>query len=241
MIFICIACLRPSKARRGTYGREGTNCIFCNATSRDRAMLLNIHLAFISKFIKNPKHVPKIIGVSDGQLMEKILNKLYKSNYQNYHYHQEPKLDITQVPSNLYGSSDIVSCTEVLEHVEPPVHLAFSGLRKILKDNGTLVLSVPHSDSSGQHIEHFPEMSYSRLELDNEPRLIGTLKDGQRVEFNDLIFHGGVGFTLEYRVFSHHSLSQHLIDAGFVRFKLNRDFKIFGITWEKWSRVWISR
>jgi hypothetical protein len=240
MIFFCVACLRPSKTRQGTFGREGANCFFCNATSRDRAMLLNIHWAFISKFIKNPRHVPKIIGVSDGQLMEKILKKLYGSNYANYHYHQDPLLDITQVPSDLYGSADIVSCTEVLEHVAPPVSLAFSGLRKILKEHGKLILSVPHSDSFGKHIEHFPEMTNTELLLGDNPKLIGTLKEGEQTEFTDLVFHGGVGFTLEYRIFSYHSLREQLLDAGFTRFKLNRNFKVLGIAWEKWSRVWVN-
>jgi hypothetical protein len=241
MIFFCVACFRPSKSRTGTFGREGSNCFWCNATARDRAMLLNIHWAFISKFVKNPRHLPKIVGVSDGQLMENILKRIYQSNYKNYHYHQEPKLDITQVPSSLYGSADIVSCTEVLEHVAPPINLAFSGLRLLLRKKGTLVLSVPHSDSSGVHLEHFPEMSDAELLLDENPRLIGTLKDGQRVEFSDLVFHGGVGFTLEYRVFSFNSLNNQLLDAGFTNLKLNRNIKALGISWESWSRVWSAK
>ena len=241
MIFFCVACIRPSKTRKGTIGREGANCFWCNATSRDRAMLLNIHWAFLSKFLKDPRSVPKIVGVSDGQLMEKILKKIYRSNYKNYHYHQEPKLDITQVPSTLYSSADIILCTEVLEHVAPPVDLAFSGLRKLLKKNGTLVLSVPHSDSSGVHLEHFPELTNARLLLVEEPRLVGILKNGKRAEFFNLIFHGGVGSTLEYRVFLFNSLRDQLLDSGFVNFRLNRNFKALGITWEKWSRAWIIR
>ena len=241
MIFFCVACFRPSKAREGITGREGANCFRCNATSRDRAVLFNIHLAFLSKLLRDPRCVPKIIGVSDGQLMEKVLKELYQSNYSNYQYHLEPKLDITQVPTKLYASADIVSCTEVLEHVAPPVNLAFLGLGKILKKNGTLIMSVPHSDLSGVHIEHFPELLDIELLLDEEPRLVGTLKNGEQVQFSDLVFHGGVGFTLEYRVFSFHSLRNQLLDAGFYHLKLNRNFKILGISWEKWSRIWICK
>ncbi len=126
-----------------------------------------------------------------------------------------------------------------MEHVAPPINLAFSGLRLLLRKQGTLVLSVPHSDSSGVHLEHFPEMSDAELLLDENPRLIGTLKDGERVEFSDLVFHGGVGFTLEYRVFSFNSLKNQLLDAGFTNHKLNRNIKALGISWESWSRVWI--
>jgi SAM-dependent methyltransferase len=241
MTFFCVACFRPSKTRKGTFGREGANCFWCNATSRDRAMLLNIHYAFFSKLLKNPRTIPNIIGISDGYLIEKILKTAYKSHYQNYQYHQEPKLDITQVPLNLYSSADIVSCTEVLEHVAPPVDLAFSGLRKLLRKNGTLVLSVPHSDSTGVHLEHFPEMTNAQLILDEKPRLVGILKNGKKAEFSKLIFHGGVGFTLEYRVFSFHSLKEELLDSGFTEYRLNHDIRAFGIEWESWSRVWNIR
>jgi SAM-dependent methyltransferase len=204
-------------------------------------MLLNIHWAFLKTFLKNPRSVPKIVGVSDGQLMEKILKTIYRSNFKNYHYHQEPKLDITQVPSNLHHSADIVSCTEVLEHVAPPVNVAFLGLRDLLRKDGILVLSVPHSDLTGNHIEHFPEMANYELFLGDNSRLVGTLKSGEQVEFTNLVFHGGVGFTLEFRIFSFHSLRNQLLELGFASFRLNRNFKVFGIAWEKWSRVWIIR
>jgi hypothetical protein len=204
-------------------------------------MLLNIHYAFFSKFLKNPRSVPKFIGVSDGHLIEKILKTVCKSHYQNYHYHQEPKLDITQVPLNLFSSAGIVSSTEVLEHVAPPVDLAFSGFKKLLRKNGTLVLSVPHSDTSGVNLKHSPEMTNAQLILDEEPRLVGTLKNGKRTEFSNLIFHGGLGFTLEYRVFSFHSLREEILNSAFIEYRLNRDIRVFGNGWESWSRVWICR
>jgi hypothetical protein len=241
MIFFCVACLRPSKTRIGTFGREGANCNSCNSTSRDRAMLLNIHWAFLRKLFMNPRSVPKIIGVSDGQLIERILKTIYRSNYQNYQYHQEPKLDITQVSPNLYATADIISCTEVLEHVAPPVNLAFFGLWNLLKKNGTLILSVPHSDSGGTHVEHFPEMDNVELILEDKPRLIGTLKNGNQTEFTELIFHGGIGSTLEYRIFSKASLCSYLDLAKFHGYFESKNYKLLGISWEPWSRVWVCK
>jgi len=110
----------------------------------------------------------------------------------------------------------------------------------LLKEKGTLVLSVPHSDAAGVHVEHFPELINTELLLGERPRLIGTLSDGRRVEFSNLVFHGGIGSTLEYRIFSFQSLRAHILDAGLTKFKTNRNFRALGIVWEKWSRIWIA-
>lgn len=241
MYFFCVACLLPSRADKAHLGREGTNCFWCKATARDRAMLINIHWAFLLKLVKDPKVLPKIIGVSDGSLIENTLKRFYKSRYQNYHYHKEPKLDITKVPSTLYATADIISCSEVLEHVAPPINLAFVGLEKILKEKGILVMSVPHSDSHGIHIEHFPIMTTYRLLSQDPTTLFGILPNGEEVKFKNLVFHGGEGFTLEYRIFSAKSIRDHLAKVGFIGAHPNRNFRSFGIVWEKWSRVWIAQ
>jgi hypothetical protein len=241
MYFFCIACFRPSRANKNSLGREGTNCYWCNGTARDRAMLLSIHIAFIKKLLRKPRYLPQIIGVSDGYLMETILKKIYRSNYQNYQYHIEPILDITQVPWELHGSADIISCSEVLEHVAPPIDLAFSGLSNLLNSGGTLILSVPHSDASGDHVEHFPVMKTFEVDLVDTPRLKGILIGGEEVEFNNLVFHGGIGATLEYRIFSQASLDKYLKLSGFKSSQVIDNKKFLGILWEPWSRVWVCK
>ncbi len=202
-------------------------------------MLLNIHCSFIRTFIRKPFVLPQILGVSDGVLMESALKKIYKSNYVNFHYHKEPHLDVTCIPPHIMNSADIVSCTEVLEHVAAPVELAFQGLRDLLKKNGRLILSVPHGDANSQHIEHFPVMNDFEITLGDNPKLVGKLENGQSVVFHNLRFHGGIGSTLEFRVFSEKSLVEQLRNSNFGSFRPNRDSKFFGISWEKWSRVWI--
>lgn len=238
MYFFCIACFRPSRANKNSLGREGTNCYWCRATSRDRSMLLNIHITFISKVLRNPRRIPKIVGISDGYLMERVLKLLYGPHYTNYHFHQKPRLDITRVNSEFMQKADIISCSEVLEHVAPPVEFAFDGLYTILKSNGVLVLSVPHSDYLGSHIEHFPPMKHFEIFFDGCPRLVGKLIDGETITFDNLVFHGGIGSTLEFRVFSQSSLENFLLQAGFTSLKKTRNFKILGIDWEPWSRTW---
>lgn len=243
MIFLCIACFKPSKSLEGSYGREGSNCRSCNSTSRDRAMLLAIHGSYLRKILKNPRYRPNIVGVSDGELMATALKRIYREKYQNFHYHLEPYLDITQVPLRLHSSADIISCSEVLEHVAPPVRLAFKGLFEILKPQGSLIFSVPHTLSATPHIEHFPDMLSYQLDLkaNQKPRMIANLTNGEIAVYENLVFHGGVGSTIEFRVFSESSLKTFLNDQGFKKFNKKRNVVLLGISWEPWSRVWSVR
>lgn len=173
--------------------------------------------------------------------MEKTLKRVYRSRYQNYHYHQEPRLDITKVPSSLHATADIISCSEVLEHVAPPVNLAFNGLRNLLKSDGMLIVSVPHTDALGEHVEHFPVMRSFEIQQGSEVYLSGELMDGRKVIFKNLTFHGGVGSTLEFRIFSQNSLLKELECAGFTSVTIHGNSKILGVAWENWSRVWSAQ
>jgi hypothetical protein len=240
--FFCLACLCPSFASKESIGRESFHCRWCNSTSRERAILLQIHLHYISRKLRRPFRSLKILGVSDGYLTSKILSAIYRSQYRNYHFHLEPILDITDIPVHLYGVADIISCSEVLEHVEPPIEKAFDGLFQLLKRNGILVLSVPHTNLLGVHIEHFPVMSKSQILISEKgPVLMGVDTNGKQLKFSKLVFHGGVGATLEYRVFSEKSLIQYLIFAQFKKIKSHSNSKFLGITWESWSRVWTAK
>ena len=237
--FFCSACLRPSFAPKDSIGRESFNCRWCKATSRERAMLLQIHYQYFLKKTRKPFHRVSILGVSDGDLIAGVLKKIYWKKYANYHFHLEPKLDITNVPFNLNETADIVSCSEVLEHVQPPINRAFRGLYSLLKKNGVLILSVPHNDKFGVHIEHFPVMTSSELIISEKPILTGYDLNGNFQEFRELVFHGGIGSTLEYRVFSEVSLEEHLVVYFRDLRKINNS-EFFGITWEPWSRVWLG-
>ncbi len=239
--FFCSACLRPSFAPKDSIGRESFNCHWCNATSRERAIFLQIHCQYLQRKIKNPTKRLSILGISDGHLTSTILSKIYRKNYTNYHYHLDPKLDITNVPASLFGEADIISCSEVLEHVAPPINKAFQGLYMLLKVNGALVLSVPHTDGLGQHVEHFPAMRKSQLITQNGVTvLIGEGANGVKLSFRNLTFHGGIGATLEYRVFSQSSLEENLRAAGFKRSTSLKNRIFFGVIWEPWSRVWVA-
>jgi hypothetical protein len=74
-----------------------------------------------------------------------------------------------------------------------------------------------------------------------KPSLTDVLRNKTRTgvvqEFNDLVFHGDPGATLEMRVFSEIALVQHLKDAGFANIKVHRAVDlVHGIWWpEPWA------
>ena len=182
-----------------------------------------------------------IIGVSDGAPVESAFKARFGSIYKNFEFHIEPFLDITKVGGILESSTDIVTCSEVLEHVQPPIDKAFIGLYKLLKPGGWLILSTPHRGANAIHEEHFPVLTNS--ELINEPTqmLTGVDPHGNYREFTELVFHGGAGATLEYRIFSESSLRSNLENSGFKNIKAQKDMWLIGCIWDPWSRVWVAR
>lgn len=240
-IFICPVCEKLSYGSKASSLREGYNCRICGATGRERSVALAVKEC-ANELKSDLKSEIMVVGVSDGGVTEKFLKSRYGVRYTNYHFHQQPHLDIKNPPVTLEGSASLVVCSEVLEHVSSPVHMAFEGLFKILKPGGYLVMSVPHTDDSGVHLEHFPEMSSFELDMSEAvPVLRGTDLKGEHFESRNLVFHGGIGETLEHRVFSETSLISHLRGAGFQDISYTGNSNIYGIVFEPWSRVWVAK
>lgn len=240
-IFICPVCEKLSYGSKASGLREGYNCRICGATGRERSVALAVKEC-ANELKRDLKSEIMVVGVSDGGVTEKFLKSKYGVNYTNYHFHQQPHLDIKNPPLTLEKSAEIVVCSEVLEHVSAPVHMAFEGLFKILKPGGYLVMSVPHTDDSGVHLEHFPEMSSFEVDMSEAvPVLRGTDLKGEYFESRNLVFHGGIGETLEHRVFSESSLISFLYAAGFSKVSWSQNSRIHGVQFEPWSRVWIAR
>lgn len=238
MIIFCTICFHVSLTDNNNEKREGRNCKRCKSTARDRQVAYQLHKKVLGRLLKNPLREIKIIGISDGYLLAKSISKIYGSWYVNYNYTAEPKLDIKNIPREKFGTADFIICSEVLEHVSPPVSEAFEGLYKLLRENGVLILSVPHGDQYSNHLEHYPiNLAYALDETD-PLKLIGTDERGDNFVFDNLTFHGGEGFTVEFRVFSERSLIENLKTAGFSTWASVKNNRIIGAVWEPWSRVW---
>ncbi|MEO7051003.1 MAG: methyltransferase domain-containing protein [Rhodanobacter sp.] len=140
-------------------------------------------------------------------------------SYRNTFYHQKPRLDISHIDAAMESTLDFVIASDVFEHVEPPVSLAFENVRRLLKPDGVFIFSVPYTHPGGeQHPtqEHFPQLhNYEIQRVDGRARMKNITRDGTVEYFDDLVFHGGPGSTLEMRLFSQWSVVRELECAGF--------------------------
>lgn len=228
--------------------RETGACPTCGANVRLRG------LAYLAgkKLFRRARPVPDwpvrpdivAYGISDWPTFSTYLAP--KIGYVNTQfdraiYSEQMELDVTKPPDSILGTADIIICSEVLEHVAPPVQEAFDGLARILKPGGALIFSVPFT--FGRTVEHFPLLHDWKLVDGRKGRvLVNTTADGRAQRRRDLVFHGGGETVLEMRVFGYRALRRHFRRAGFRSVRvLDHDVPEFGIRFRyPWSRLMVA-
>jgi len=243
--FRCNICGSKSTVLAAALSREVPSCQQCGSTVRMRGMIHALSSALFYKsiaipdFIENKQLLGK--GMSDWDGYAKPLAQ--KLGYINTYYHKEPRLDITRISREDESSVDFLISTDVFEHVNPPVSRAFENARAMLRNNGAFIFSVPYT-LTGNTLEHFPNLFDYRVEIrDRKKVLFNISREGKVEEFDDLVFHGGEGETLETRVFSLPDMLEELNRAGFSDVKIMTEpcFE-HGIYWpQPWSLPIVAR
>ncbi len=220
--------------------REVASCS-CGSTVRNRGVIRALATELFGASLAIPDFPDRKdvagVGMSDWEgYAEPLARKL---GYENTFLHKSPRLDITMIEGRPEHALDFIISSDVYEHVPPPVSRAFENARKLLKPGGVFVFTVPYRNEPGSlTIEHFPELhEFSLVQDGGKHRLKNRTRDGREQVFDDLVFHGGEGETLEMRVFSEESLRRDFEAAGFKDFKVHRapDFEC-GVYWEYgWS------
>jgi GT2 family glycosyltransferase len=243
--FKCNICGLECKAALADLDREKPSCA-CGSTVRSRAIVHLLSTELFGRSIALPDFPirPDLCGwgMSDGGYSDLLSQKL---GYVNTFYHKPPFLDIAApLEFEKEGTLDFLISTEVFEHIEPPVSRAFINARRLLKPGGTFVFTVPYTLGSDT-VEHFPELHQYEIiaPQSNRPILKNVTKNGQEQVYDDLIFHGGPGTTLEMRIFSKTGMLAELKEAGFDVVKIfSEPYLEFGIYWHvSWSLPLIAK
>ena len=243
--FLCNICGSVCDRPPEGITREGETCPVCKSSARMRALisLLSEELLGVSMPLSDFPVIKGIrgIGMSDSPEMAEHLGA--KLDYTNTFYHQSPRFDLTDPDPNDFGRYDFILTSEVMEHVPPPVGQSFANLFRLLKPDGLLVMTTPYT-LGGKTREHFPELhQFTLAQLGAETVLVNRRRDGSVEVFEDLIFHGGPGSTVEMRVFTEESLRDVLLGAGFSSMRIAcEDRPEFGVELaEKWSLPIVAR
>jgi len=240
----CNICGRKNRSARTEFTREAQTCI-CGSNLRLRSVIHLLSQELLGKSLPLPdfplRTDLKGIGLSDGVYPERLKMKL---DYTNTFYDHEPRLDITATPDPAQAETlDFLISTEVFEHVAPPVSRAFENAYALLKPGGLLILTVPFVPE-GATTEHFPDLhQYELVERGGSYILKNVTAVGEQQVFEDLVFHGGPGSTLEMRVFSRQGLMDELERAGFVSVHIASEAAPqYGIFWDNlWSLPIVAR
>jgi len=218
--FTCNICGARNDVPRERIRRDVASCRSCESNVRLRAIVHLLSLALLGRSVALPAFpTDKDIvgaGLSDWKGYAPRLAK--KFQYCNTFYHKHPKLDITAPPAEMHDSLRFLIASDVFEHVPPPVSRAFDGAFALLRPGGHLIFSVPYNSGDTPTIEHYPGMRDFAVSWigGHRPVVRLTQHDGSLALDASPAFHGGLGQTLEMRVFGEHDLLSLLRRAGFV-------------------------
>ena len=244
--FTCNICKKRNHIARKQISREDASCKRCGSTVRMRSIIHLLSLELFGKSIPLPDFPTdkSISGIGMSDWDGYALPLAEKLDYKNTFYHQEPRLDITDIPDELVETLDFVISTDVFEHVLSPVSRAFVNTYRLLKPGGAFIFTVPFTLENEHTVEHFDSLhDFEIIEEDGGHILINTTPDGTSTRYENLVFHGGPGSTLEMRVFSRASVLRELELAGFRDIEIAGDASPRnGIFWDKpWSLPLVAR
>lgn len=223
LAFACNLCGRTGALDLSGLQREERTCLGCGSTLRQRSLIAALsRKLFDGQSMPLPEWPPvqhlDARGISDSELIDRALSQ--RMRYRNTYIHREPILDLCSPAEGDVASCDILICSDVLEHVAPPLERAFAGMRRIVRPGGFALITVPCS-AQKDTTEHFPNLHEYRIIERNGKRVLANLTADSRYEvFEELVFHGGPGETLEMRRLALPDLERHLNAAGFSRVEI---------------------
>jgi SAM-dependent methyltransferase len=219
--------------------REDSTCAGCGSSVRFRAIVRLISTELFGASLdlgRLPRRKDlRGLGLTDWNRYADVLASQF--NYTNTFFDEAPRLDITVANLHLEAALDFLIASDVFEHIAPPADAGFANACRLLKPGGVFIFSVPYS-LNADTLEHYPDLyRYEIVRTGPQPKLVNTTRDGRQQVFEQLVFHGGPGESLEMRLFSEAALKREFEQAGFVQFRVHAEPDLeHGIYWASpWS------
>jgi len=214
----CNVCGMKNRLESRKFHRELAACQKCGANARFRGIIY-----LLANLLGETKDTPLQewpmrksifgLGMSDWSGYAHLLRK--KFSYENTFYNHEPRLDIMNLTEKYLGKYDFVISSDVFEHILPPLQQGFDNLFRLLKPGGHLIFSVPYTRTE-QTVEHYPGLrDYEILDFHGAKIIVNRNDAGCLQVYDNLVFHGGEGTTLEMRVFCEVDVLSRLARSGF--------------------------
>lgn len=235
--FRCNVCGQPNRGVPLAHveNREFQSCAHCRSSLRMRSVMHALALELYGRPLALPEFPQDKslsgLGMSDWEGYARGLEA--KFAYTNTYYHTAPRLDITDIAVAEVGRHRFLISSDVFEHIPVfALDAAFANSRRLLRDDGVFIFTVPFV-KEGETVEHFPRLHDFRIIETNGKRfLYNRTTEGDEEVFDNLVFHGGDGMTLEMRMFSEADLRRRLARAGYSSIRICTDrVPEFGILW----------
>jgi SAM-dependent methyltransferase len=189
-------------------------CSQCGSTWRVRAtalaMLAGLQLPWKPIPDQQQDWSRRGIGLSDHAALAASLAGRF--DYTNTYLHRYPRFDLLDVPDDLRGELEYIICSDVLEHVPPPLEQGVRGLAEVLRPGGAAIISVPITGDDLNR-EYYPGLTSWEIIEHHHVRwsdASGTVRVDESPEY-----HGGPGQVLAFRTWSALSMEHELLAAGF--------------------------
>ncbi len=193
--FVCNVCGGSATFQQAHYDNpELPSCGECRSNVRFRWLVHRLSLSLFDRSMLLPdfpyRKSIRGIGLTDPQPIAAVLAERF--TYCNTYLTTAPRLDIRRDPSPL-GQLDFLIASEVFEHVEPPVEMAFANAARLLKPAGLLLLTVPWV-WDGDSRTAIPELYDWRLDREGDRYvIINRSADGHVERFENMAFDGSPG------------------------------------------------
>ncbi len=237
----CNICGGRNQLESRLFHRELAICGKCGSNARFRGI---IHaLAQILGEDKSPslqewQRRRNIVGagMSDWPGYAGLLKE--KFSYENTFFDRSPQLDIQNLSEAQLGRYDFVITSDVFEHIPPPLQQGFDNLFALLRPGGSIIFSVPYTRIA-QTVEHYPGLhEYEILDFRSGKILVNRDEAGVLQVYDNLVFHGGEGATLEMRLFCEADILSRLARAGFENILVHDQPQLpIGYYWDLWPEM----